>query len=75
MFFYVSSPNRVVLVGVSIYDATQFVVPNMHTICMRLVALIGHFGCEENYHMYNITTSLVPLIFMIKKIQSVPSLG
>nr|ATL58494.1 clp protease proteolytic subunit [Azolla caroliniana]ATL58584.1 clp protease proteolytic subunit [Azolla caroliniana] len=41
IFLYVNSPGGAVLAGMSVYDATQFVVPDVHTICMGLAASMG----------------------------------
>ena len=41
MYLYVNSPGGAVLAGTSAYDATQFVVPDVHTICMGLAASMG----------------------------------
>nr|YP_008474588.1 Clp protease proteolytic subunit [Marsilea crenata]AGI51474.1 Clp protease proteolytic subunit [Marsilea crenata] len=43
MFLYINSPGGSVLAGISIYDAMQFVVPDVHTICMGLAASMGSF--------------------------------
>nr|YP_010444759.1 clp protease proteolytic subunit [Schizaea fistulosa]UTJ90212.1 clp protease proteolytic subunit [Schizaea fistulosa] len=43
MYSYVNSPGGAVLPGISIYDAMQFVVPDVHTICMGLAASMGSF--------------------------------
>nr|YP_010988864.1 clp protease proteolytic subunit [Dryopteris podophylla]WOR84700.1 clp protease proteolytic subunit [Dryopteris podophylla] len=41
MYSYVNSPGGAVLAGISAYDAMQFVVPDVHTICMGLAASTG----------------------------------
>nr|ATL58314.1 clp protease proteolytic subunit [Azolla nilotica] len=41
IYLYVNSPGGAVLAGMSVYDATQFVVPDVHTICMGLAASMG----------------------------------
>nr|YP_009547668.1 clp protease proteolytic subunit [Antrophyum semicostatum]AYW16271.1 clp protease proteolytic subunit [Antrophyum semicostatum] len=41
MYLYVNSPGGAVLAGLSVYDAMQFVVPDVHTICMGLAASMG----------------------------------
>nr|YP_010958439.1 Clp protease proteolytic subunit [Vandenboschia auriculata]ALO81737.1 Clp protease proteolytic subunit [Vandenboschia auriculata] len=41
MFLYINSPGGAVLPGISVYDAMQFVVPDVHTICMGLAASMG----------------------------------
>ena len=38
MYLYINSPGGAVLAGISVYDAMQFVVPDVHTICMGLAA-------------------------------------
>lgn len=38
---YINSPGGAVIPGISIYDAMQFVVPDVHTICMGLAASMG----------------------------------
>nr|YP_009478220.1 ATP-dependent Clp protease proteolytic subunit [Adiantum shastense]AVP32686.1 ATP-dependent Clp protease proteolytic subunit [Adiantum shastense] len=43
MYSYVNSPGGAVLAGISVYDAMQFVVPDVHTICMGLAASMGSF--------------------------------
>nr|YP_005352976.1 clp protease proteolytic subunit [Mankyua chejuensis]ADZ48008.1 clp protease proteolytic subunit [Mankyua chejuensis]AJJ48638.1 ATP-dependent Clp protease proteolytic subunit [Mankyua chejuensis] len=43
MYSYINSPGGAVLPGISIYDAMQFVVPDVHTICMGLAASMGSF--------------------------------
>nr|YP_009549557.1 ATP-dependent Clp protease proteolytic subunit [Histiopteris incisa]AYW16716.1 ATP-dependent Clp protease proteolytic subunit [Histiopteris incisa] len=41
MYLYANSPGGAVLAGISAYDAMQFVVPDVHTICMGLAASMG----------------------------------
>lgn len=41
MYLYVNPPGGAVLAGISAYDAMQFVVPDVHTICMGLAASMG----------------------------------
>nr|YP_009549123.1 clp protease proteolytic subunit [Haplopteris elongata]AYW16185.1 clp protease proteolytic subunit [Haplopteris elongata] len=41
MYLYINSPGGAVLAGISVYDAMQFVVPDVHTICMGLAASMG----------------------------------
>nr|YP_001023726.1 ATP-dependent Clp protease proteolytic subunit [Angiopteris evecta]YP_009974144.1 clp protease proteolytic subunit [Marattia laxa]A2T358.1 RecName: Full=ATP-dependent Clp protease proteolytic subunit; AltName: Full=Endopeptidase Clp [Angiopteris evecta]ABG79625.1 clp protease proteolytic subunit [Angiopteris evecta]QNH94004.1 clp protease proteolytic subunit [Marattia laxa] len=41
MYLYINSPGGAVLPGISVYDAMQFVVPDVHTICMGLAASMG----------------------------------
>lgn len=43
MYMYINSPGGAVLAGISVYDAMQFVVPDVHTICMGLAASMGSF--------------------------------
>ncbi len=43
MYLYINSLGGAVLVGISVYDAMQFVVPDVHTICMGLAASMGSF--------------------------------
>lgn len=43
MYLYINSPGGAVFAGISIYDAMQFVVPDVHTICMGLAASMGSF--------------------------------
>nr|YP_007026163.1 clp protease proteolytic subunit [Apopellia endiviifolia]AFU88873.1 clp protease proteolytic subunit [Apopellia endiviifolia] len=43
MYLYINSPGGAVLAGISVYDAMQFVVPDVHTICMGLAASMGSF--------------------------------
>nr|YP_009490509.1 Clp protease proteolytic subunit [Cibotium barometz]AWH62727.1 Clp protease proteolytic subunit [Cibotium barometz] len=40
-YLYANSPGGAVLAGISVYDAMQFVVPDVHTICMGLAASMG----------------------------------
>nr|AXX76466.1 clp protease proteolytic subunit [Dipteris conjugata] len=40
-YLYTNFPGGAVLSGISVYDATQFVVPDAHTICMGLAASMG----------------------------------
>nr|YP_009691036.1 ATP-dependent Clp protease proteolytic subunit [Saccoloma inaequale]QEG57816.1 ATP-dependent Clp protease proteolytic subunit [Saccoloma inaequale] len=42
-YLYVNSPGGGVLAGISVYDAMQFVVPDVHTICIGLAASMGSF--------------------------------
>nr|YP_009746912.1 clp protease proteolytic subunit [Plagiogyria euphlebia]QII42557.1 clp protease proteolytic subunit [Plagiogyria euphlebia] len=41
MYLYANSPGGAVLAGTSVYDATQFVVPDVHTTRMGLAASMG----------------------------------
>ena len=43
LYIYINSPGGAVLAGISVYDAMQFVVPDVHTICMGLAASMGSF--------------------------------
>lgn len=43
MYLYINSPGGAVLAGISVYDAMQFVAPDVHTICMGLAASMGSF--------------------------------
>jgi ATP-dependent Clp protease protease subunit len=43
MYMYINSPGGAVLAGIAVYDAMQFVVPDVHTICMGLAASMGSF--------------------------------
>nr|YP_005352732.1 ATP-dependent Clp protease proteolytic subunit [Ginkgo biloba]AEQ37138.1 ATP-dependent Clp protease proteolytic subunit [Ginkgo biloba]AEX98445.1 ATP-dependent Clp protease proteolytic subunit [Ginkgo biloba]AEX98862.1 ATP-dependent Clp protease proteolytic subunit [Ginkgo biloba]AEX99030.1 ATP-dependent Clp protease proteolytic subunit [Ginkgo biloba]QWV61467.1 ATP-dependent Clp protease proteolytic subunit [Ginkgo biloba] len=41
IYTYINSPGGTVIPGISLYDAMQFVVPDVHTICMGLAASMG----------------------------------
>nr|ATL58764.1 clp protease proteolytic subunit [Salvinia cucullata] len=41
IYLYINSPGGSVLAGMSLYDAMQFVVPDVNTICMGLAASMG----------------------------------
>lgn len=43
MYLYINSPGGAVFPGISTYDAMQFVVPDVHTICLGLAASMGSF--------------------------------
>lgn len=43
IFMYINSPGGAVLAGIAVYDAMQFVVPDVHTICVGLAASMGSF--------------------------------
>nr|YP_009555682.1 clp protease proteolytic subunit [Selaginella kraussiana]AZU95799.1 clp protease proteolytic subunit [Selaginella kraussiana] len=43
IYLYINSPGGAVLAGISVYDVTQFVVPNVRTICIGLAASMGSF--------------------------------
>ena len=43
MYLYINSPGGAVWAGISVYNAMQFVVPDVHTICMGLAASMGSF--------------------------------
>ncbi|MBA0614509.1 hypothetical protein Godav_014801, partial [Gossypium davidsonii] len=43
LYLFINSPGRWVIPRVAIYDTMQFVQPDVHTICMGLVASIGSF--------------------------------
>nr|QQP17304.1 clp protease proteolytic subunit [Selaginella exaltata] len=43
IYLYINSPGGAVLAGISVYDIMQFVVPDVHTICVGLAASIGSF--------------------------------
>jgi ATP-dependent Clp protease protease subunit len=54
MYLYINFLGGVVLVGISIYDAMQFVVTDVHTICMGLVTSMVSFiltGGEITKHI------------------------
>jgi ATP-dependent Clp protease protease subunit len=54
MYLYINSLGGVVLARISIYDAMQFVVSDVHTICMGLAASMGSFiliGGEITKHI------------------------
>ncbi len=54
MYLYINSLGGVVLAGISICDAMQFVISNVHTICMGLAASMGSFiqiGGEITKHI------------------------
>nr|WCR30483.1 clp protease proteolytic subunit [Selaginella remotifolia] len=43
IYLYINSPGGAVLAGISVYDVMQFVVPDVHTICVGLAASMGSF--------------------------------
>ncbi|KAL4181131.1 hypothetical protein AMTRI_Chr12g235690 [Amborella trichopoda] len=43
IYLFINSPGGWVIPGIAIYDAMQFVPPDVHTICMRLAASMGSF--------------------------------
>ena len=43
LYLFINSPGGWVVLEVAIYDTTQFLQPNVQTICMGLVASIGSF--------------------------------
>ncbi|TYG64856.1 hypothetical protein ES288_D06G140300v1, partial [Gossypium darwinii] len=43
LYLFINSLGRWVIPGVAIYDTIQFLQPDVHTICMGLVALMGYF--------------------------------
>nr|YP_010603065.1 Clp protease proteolytic subunit [Paphiopedilum lowii]WAN77312.1 Clp protease proteolytic subunit [Paphiopedilum lowii] len=43
LYLFINSPGGWVIPGVAIYDTMQFVVPDVHTICMGLAASMGSF--------------------------------
>nr|YP_010389101.1 clp protease proteolytic subunit [Cypripedium debile]UPQ44422.1 clp protease proteolytic subunit [Cypripedium debile] len=42
-FLFINSPGGWVISGIAIFDAMQFVVPDVHTVCMGLAASMGSF--------------------------------
>ncbi|KAL4184952.1 hypothetical protein AMTRI_Chr10g228130 [Amborella trichopoda] len=43
LYLFINSPGGWVIPGIAIYDAMQFVPPDVHTICMGLAASMGSF--------------------------------
>nr|YP_010604363.1 Clp protease proteolytic subunit [Paphiopedilum sukhakulii]WAN79145.1 Clp protease proteolytic subunit [Paphiopedilum sukhakulii] len=43
LYLFINSPGGWVVPGIAIYDTMQFVVPDVHTICMGLAASMGSF--------------------------------
>ncbi len=43
MYLYINSPGGAVLAGIFVYDVMQFIVLDVHTICMGLAASMGSF--------------------------------
>lgn len=43
MVFLINSPGGWVIPGIALYDAMQFVKPDVHTICIGLAASMGSF--------------------------------
>lgn len=43
MVFLINSPGGWVIPGIGLYDAMQFVQPDVHTICIGLAASMGSF--------------------------------
>nr|YP_010609737.1 Clp protease proteolytic subunit [Paphiopedilum druryi]WAO27887.1 Clp protease proteolytic subunit [Paphiopedilum druryi] len=41
LYLFINSPGGWVVPGIAIYDTMQFVVPDVHTICMGLAASMG----------------------------------
>jgi ATP-dependent Clp protease protease subunit len=41
MYLYINSPGGAALPGMSLYDGIQFVVPDVHTICVGFAASMG----------------------------------
>nr|YP_009048599.1 clpP-like protease [Paris verticillata]YP_009343888.1 clpP-like protease [Paris quadrifolia]YP_009736732.1 clpP-like protease [Paris incompleta]YP_009736986.1 clpP-like protease [Paris bashanensis]AHX80475.1 clpP-like protease [Paris verticillata]APS88212.1 clpP-like protease [Paris quadrifolia]QEL51699.1 clpP-like protease [Paris verticillata]QHV39113.1 clpP-like protease [Paris incompleta]QHV39797.1 clpP-like protease [Paris bashanensis] len=43
LYLFINSPGGLVISGIAIYDTMQFVIPDVHTICMGLAASMGSF--------------------------------
>lgn len=43
LFLFINSPGGLVMPGIAIYDTMQFVIPEVHTICIGLAASMGSF--------------------------------
>lgn len=43
LYFFINSPGGWVLPGIAIYDTMQFVIPEIHTVCLGLAASMGSF--------------------------------
>ncbi|KAK9081036.1 hypothetical protein Scep_031031 [Stephania cephalantha] len=43
LYLFINSPGGWVIPGIAIYDTMQFVLPDVHTICMGLAASMGSF--------------------------------
>ncbi len=43
IFLYINSPGGSVSAGLSIYDTTQFIKPDVSTLCMGMAASMGSF--------------------------------
>nr|YP_009499953.1 ATP-dependent protease proteolytic subunit [Aconitum episcopale]AXC46890.1 ATP-dependent protease proteolytic subunit [Aconitum episcopale] len=43
LYLFINTPGGWVMPGVAIYDTMQFVLPDVHTICMGLAASMGSF--------------------------------
>jgi len=43
MYLYINSPGGTILTKIYVYDAMQFIVLDVYTICMRLVTSMGFF--------------------------------
>ncbi|KAK3438393.1 hypothetical protein EUGRSUZ_C03014, partial [Eucalyptus grandis] len=43
LYLFINSPGGWVIPGVAIYDTTQFVQPDVHTICRGLATSMGSF--------------------------------
>nr|ANQ38699.1 ATP-dependent Clp protease proteolytic subunit [Cynomorium coccineum] len=41
LYLFINSPGGWVIPGIAIYDTMQFVIPDVHTICMGLAASMG----------------------------------
>nr|YP_009502749.1 clp protease proteolytic subunit [Paris thibetica]ASA69066.1 clp protease proteolytic subunit [Paris thibetica] len=43
LYLFINSPGGLVMPGIAIYDTMQFVIPEVHTICIGLAASMGSF--------------------------------
>nr|YP_010724378.1 ATP-dependent Clp protease proteolytic subunit 1 [Nivenia stokoei]WDW31505.1 ATP-dependent Clp protease proteolytic subunit 1 [Nivenia stokoei] len=43
LYLFINSPGGWVIPGIAIFDTMQFVLPDIHTICMGLAASMGSF--------------------------------
>ncbi len=59
MYLYINSLGGVVLAGIFVHDVMQFVVPDVHTICMGLAASMGSFILTGGKITKRITLPLV----------------
>jgi hypothetical protein len=55
MYLYINFPGGAVLARISVYDAMQFVILDVHTICMGLAGSMGSFILQHTPEPLSIT--------------------